>query len=436
MATPGRRPVVPTRRERTERPQRGKAGVVRRPPRKGDEAAAEVERIKTAGDIYRSQVKSDQYEAKIGKRGDVPFSIGPVSPVRLRKINMMVYGDYGFGKTTFAASADDVPSMRDVLFINIDSGTMSVTNRRTMDFIDVDQYAQIARIFEFLGLHCYYRDQKPMNIEKMLEYERQLKSQIVPEEDQTPDASGHTDPERTWFVEQRLRSGKPMDEPYIYRTVILDSISELHKLLVYKFTGIDITNVRLDEETEKMDEWAAAQELFRLMVRAYRALAMNTIFVSAQAIEPSERNKRKNPKAGQILPKLAGQVSGDVAGFVDIVGFLELIRNEEGGEIRRLYLGAGYESWISKHRFENLPDLEYVDNPTLASILDLARKDAELNGSSEPIQQPQRGSVPPSRNSQRADSPDSGSHADPPSSGGSRRGPARGRRDSSNRVRR
>lgn len=349
----------------------------------GAPAEAEVQVIQSAAALYRQKMRADQAAAASGRKATVPFSIGPVSPVHVRKLNMMIYGDYGFGKTTFAGSADDVPSMRDVLFINIDSGTMSVTNRRTMDFIDVDHYDQIARIFEFLSLHCYYRDQKPRNVEKLLEYERELKSGLVPLEDQTPDESGSTDPERTWFVEQRLRSGKPMDEPYIYETVIIDAISELHKLLIYKFTGVDITTAKLDEEVEKMDSWQAAQELFRLMVRAFRTLRLHTIFVSAQAIEPSERNKRRNPKAGQALPKLAGQMAGDIAGFVDIVGFLELIRTEEGGETRRLYLGAGYEGWISKHRFENLPDLDYVDNPTLNSLIELARKDAEAHGTSQ-----------------------------------------------------
>jgi len=304
------------------------------------------------------------------------FTIGPVKPVGERFINVMVYGPYGHGKTTFAASAEGEASMRDVLFINAESGDMSLTGHRSLDIITINKYDQLARIFEFLTLHCRLRDSGETG--RLLELERELKASPVSVEDQT----GTPDPNRTWFEEQRLRTGKPMGEPYLYRTVVLDSISELHKYLIYKFTGVDIGRTKLDEEIEKMEEWQPAQELFRLLIRSFRDLPMNSIFVAAESIEPDRRNKVRNPHAGQSLPKLAGQMAGDVAGFIDIVGYL--VREITGGETHRyLYLGAGYEGWISKHRFENLPNLEYVEDPTLSSLIDLARKDAEHNGASQ-----------------------------------------------------
>jgi hypothetical protein len=301
----------------------------------------------------------------------------------------MIYGPYGHGKTTWAATAEDVESMRDVLFINAESGDMSLTNRRALDVVNINRYDQLARIFDYLTLHCKWRDEG--NIDKLLEYERQLKATVIPEADQTPPTKAG----RTWFEEQRIRLGKPMDEPFLYRTAILDSISELHKYLIYKFTGVDIGKTKLDDEMEKMEDWQVAQEMFRLLVRSFRDLPMNTIFVSAEAIEPAERNRRRNPLAGQSLPKLAGQMAGDVAGFIDIVGYFLREIGKDGEIKRRLYLGAGYEGWISKHRFENLPNLEYVDNPTLASLIDLARKDAD-NGTSQSAYtgQPIRRTVP------------------------------------------
>jgi len=333
-------------------------------------------------------------EPPVERKVVLPFIIGPVQPVDERYLNVMVYGPYGHGKTTFGASALDVPAMRDVLFINAESGTMSLTSRRDLDTININKYDQLARIFEYLTVHCKYRDEG--NVERLLEYERRYKSGIIPVKDQTTPV----DPARTWFEEQRLRTGKPMDEPYIYHTVVLDSISELHKYLVYKFTGVDIGKTKLDEELEQMESWQVAQEMFRLLVRSFRDLPMHTIFVSGESIEPAERNRRRNPHAGQALPKLAGQMAADVAGFIDIVGYL--VREiEAGGDTHRyLYLGAGYEGWISKHRFENLPDLEYVENPTLASLIDLARKDAEHGTSVTRPAAPSR-TVTPSRNTAR-----------------------------------
>lgn len=338
----------------------------------------------------------------IERKAVQPFTIGPVEPIGVRRINMMVYGPYGHGKTTFAASAENEPSMQDVLFINAESGTMSLTSHRSLDTININKYDQLARIFEYLTLHCKWRDEG--NTEKLLEYEQRLKAGIVPLSQQTaPAVEG-----RTWFEEQRIRTNKPLDEPYLYRTVILDSLSELHKYLVYKFTGVDIGKTKLDEELEQMESWQTAQEMFRLLIRSFRDLPMHVIFVASENIEPAERNKRRNPHAGQALPKLAGQMAADVAGFIDIVGYL--VREiEPGGDTHRyLYLGAGYEGWISKHRFENLPDLEYVENPTLTSLIDLARKDAENAPSpsrtstpSSPVTSSRNASRPAASNSRR-----------------------------------
>lgn len=326
--------------------------------------------------IVTAKAKAVEKVAKVTQleKASRAFKITRVRPVDKRTINALVYGPYGHGKTTFAGSAEEVPSMRDVLFINAESGDMSLTSHRTLDVISINKYDQLARIYEYLVLHCMWRDEG--NVEKLLEWERELKSEIIPLDEQTEP----TDPDRTWFEEQRLRAGKPMDEPFLYRTVILDSLSEMHKYLVYKFTGVDISTTPLDEEIERMEEWQSAQELFRLLIRSFRDLPMSVIFVSAEDIR--EPNRKKGERKATALPKLAGQMAGDVAGFIDLVGYL--VREiEAGGETHRyLYLGAGYEGWISKHRFENLPDLDYVTDPNLASLIDLARKDAEAHGTS------------------------------------------------------
>lgn len=43
--------------------------------------------------------------------------------------NLLVYGDPGAGKTTFAAGAQDHPDMADVLFANKEGGTLSIAHR-------------------------------------------------------------------------------------------------------------------------------------------------------------------------------------------------------------------------------------------------------------------------------------------------------------------
>lgn len=439
--------AAPTARQR-ERGARDRARVRRgvRPGGVGEieKAAARIEAA-TASIPQPGSTKAGLRQAVkavgAGQRKGAAFQMGPVQPVGRRFINMMLYGGYGFGKTTFAGSADDVASMRDVLFVNADSGTMSLTSRTTMDFVDVSHYDQVARIYEFLVIHIYWRDQLLTNPEEakkqLLDLEKEFKANAIPIEDQIVLDDWPADPERTWFVEQRLRSGRPMDEPFIYRTVIFDSLSEIHKYLVYKFTGVDLNVVDLSEEVEKMESWQPAQELFRLFIRSMRQLAINSIFVCAEEMGTrNESDRKKGRRPGVAYPKLAGQMAGDVAGFVDIVGYLDKEVDEEGGKTKRyLYLGAGYEGWISKHRFENLPDLDYLEDPTISSLLDLARKDAEAHGTSGTRSSSPVVTVAPSVKraqpvtAQRrvsAANPSSGSR----SSGGARRG-----RDSVRRVR-
>lgn len=333
-----------------------------------------------------------------------PFQITYVRPVGSRPLNMLIYGPFGHGKTTFGGSALDVASMRDVLMIDADSGDMSLTSRRDLDIIKINKWDTLGRILEFLVKHCYLRDQG--KFDELLELEKFYKSDLVPISDQT----APVDPNRTWFEEQRIRTGKPMDEPYVYRTTLIDTLSECYKYLIYKYTGVIIGKTKITEDVERMEEWQSAQELFRLFIRSFRDLAMNVIFICAENIEPEMKNNKRNKRAGQALPALAGQMATGVATFLDIVGYL--VREDlEGGEKHRyLYLGAGYEGWISKHRFENLPDLEYVEDPTLSSIIDLARKDAEAHGTSSAPRAVEAQSEP-TRRTTRSVSPQRGSAA-------------------------
>ena len=57
---------------------------------------------------------------------------------RPRTLNMLLYGAQGVGKTVFAASAQDVPDMKDVLFIDIEGGGLSIDDRPMMGLEPVE----------------------------------------------------------------------------------------------------------------------------------------------------------------------------------------------------------------------------------------------------------------------------------------------------------
>ena len=72
---------------------------------------------------------------------------------RERYLKMLVYGNYGVGKTTLACTACSVPNMQDVLMINAEAGDLSVTEF-DLDEITVRNFATLGRINEFLRQHC------------------------------------------------------------------------------------------------------------------------------------------------------------------------------------------------------------------------------------------------------------------------------------------
>jgi len=270
-----------------------------------------------------------------------PFQIVRTSPSE-KYLKMLIYGDYGAGKTTLAATALDVPEMNDLLFINAESGDLSLP--KGMDKVDVKDYATLARVFEFLRAHTRYRD--------------------------AGDIKRMTD------LEARLR-GEPVSEPKVYHTVIVDSLTEVQTYLMYQLLNLDIDNWALDvtPESPEYKEWGQSSEMIQLLVRTFRDLPMHVIFVcSAQEVSDDRNRLLKRPN-------LPGKLAGKVQGFLDVVGYLDTAPDKDGNVIRRLWMQPGTRLFQAKHRFRNHPDLKYIDNPTLSDLFNLT-KESKTNASS------------------------------------------------------
>lgn len=62
-------------------------------------------------------------------------------------VNMLIYGAPGVGKTTFAASAQDSPYGKDVLFIDVEGGVRSIADRADVSIYRPDDFDQIRQVF-------------------------------------------------------------------------------------------------------------------------------------------------------------------------------------------------------------------------------------------------------------------------------------------------
>lgn len=234
-----------------------------------------------------------------------------VVPVQQRAqfINILIYGDSGVGKTTLAGSADACPDLRPALVIDFEGGTESLV--RTFPKV------QQVRVTTWKEMQAVYDE---------------------------------------------LRLSK-----HGFSTVILDSLTEIQKFNMYSIME-ELMDRRpdMDPDVPSMREWGKNLEQMRRFVRAFRDLPMNTIFTAL-------KKEDKNDKTGMVttLPSLSGKLSGEVAAFLDIVGFYYVKRIGSGEEARdvRLLLTAKTETIVAKDRTRQLPMV--VEEPTMQKLFDL-----------------------------------------------------------------
>lgn len=265
-------------------------------------------------------------------------------------LNMVIYGPYGSGKTTLFATAADVKEMRDVLYIDIESGAMtiqdsdriSVEGKKHISRIRVKSFRQMSKVHEFLKSHCRLRDKEDEDsIKKLIALEAKFRG---------------VDP-------------KAIKVPKRYHTVGIDSLSELDQLTMYELLGLPSPeDIKLDEVLNDNDMEVADWPIFRknnqmlqLIIRAYRDLPVNFIAVCHAGYIQDETKKM------HYAPGLTGKLSAQVQGFVDIVGYLKVGQATEKGEApRRLYVQptGNFDAKNRKAAFKE----SYFDNPTMQDI--------------------------------------------------------------------
>lgn len=258
-----------------------------------------------------------------------------------RYLKMMIYGDYGTGKTFLAGTAADVKEMSDVLLISIEAGDMSLSTRTNIDIVDIKSYKQLARVFEFLKIHLQLRDSG--DDAKLAKLQKRFTGMA----EDTP---------------------LPRSELRKYRTVVLDSLSEAQKYVMYQLLGIDPLTSKLDEEPTpaQFKEWGQGGEMIRLLVRGLRDLPINVILVSSQ------KTKEDDLKRIHISPNLPGGLANDVQGFMDIVGLYRMVSATPEGEntprmVRRLFISP-IGRFQAKSRLQGLNGITHLDDPTIATI--------------------------------------------------------------------
>lgn len=282
------------------------------------------------------------------------FKIAPVVSEKRDKIEdhwlkMLVYAKYGVGKTYLAGTAVEVPSMCPVLLLNAEKGHLTLASGREsfkhIQRIDINDYEDFSRVTEYVEAFARLRELgTPKAMAAILELER------------------------------HFRGDPSLEEPTMWRTVIIDSLSEIDRLDLNALIGSE-EDTPLDEElpAEEWGEFKMNKRRIESAMRKYRNMAMHVIFICARNWTEETKAEVKTKK---YAPALTGQLSQSVQGFVDIVGHLTLSKVEGASAgtrssskvTRRLHVQATGK-WDAKCRFSAY-DRPHFDNPTMRSILE------------------------------------------------------------------
>lgn len=281
-------------------------------------------------------------QAQVAQSGAAPFRISPRRNFNDRYLKMIVYGPFGTGKSTLAASSVDVPTMRDVIMIDAESGDLVLEDNpriklaEQVEHVRVTNFIQVARVQEFLKAHCFKRDAN--DVAGMRRVEAMLKG--VPESE--------------------------IAEPKRFRTVIIDSLTEIEAYCMYGLLKVNegelLTGSAEEIDVARFDEFRKNNMMVQVLVRALRDLPMHVIFVCSQQYTQDEL------KRFHYGPAMTGKLASQIQGFVDIVGFLKAGQvNEQGIAPRRLFVQP-VERFDAKCRRASFRG-SYFDDPTMLSIM-------------------------------------------------------------------
>jgi len=270
------------------------------------------------------------------------FRIRPITK-REHHLKLLIYGNYGVGKTHLAGTSSEQSSMRDVLLINAESGDMTLEEFDHIDEVTVTNFNTLARVYEFVKAHC----------------ESRVKG----------------DDERLAVLQERF-FGEPVGEDHItrlrrYNTVIIDSLSEVNQYCLNQLLGVT-ASTKLDEDpmAAEFKEYKQNHTMMLRFVRAFRDLPMHVIFTAAEAYVQDEMKRQ------HFTPEMTGKLSKQIQGFMDMVGYYVMgtpteLEGKPGEKVvpRRLFVMPNmHGKHDAKHRYVRFKG-SHFDNPSIPKIL-------------------------------------------------------------------
>jgi phage nucleotide-binding protein len=195
------------------------------------------------------------------------------TPDQIEYLNLLVYGEFGVGKTYLCGTAQDHPMTSPILLLDVEGGTVTLRRRKDIHVVQLRSLRQIEKLHEKLRVNN----------------------------------NGY------------------------YKTVVIDSLTELADLDMREVMR-KMYRDRPDRDPDVADkrEWGIVRTHMRRIVRAFKDLPMNTI-MTALLLQDKDDITGKTT----FYPSLSGKMRTEVPGFFDVVGYMSSqIKEEE--TIRRI----------------------------------------------------------------------------------------------------
>ena len=246
------------------------------------------------------------------------------------KMNILIYGDPGVGKTHLAGTAQDHPGMRNVHVFNIDGGMMTLAQRGDIRASDV-------RSLEDLENELY----------KIANHD--------------PEYAG-------------------------VNTIVIDNVTELQTLNLEAIVREEIRQSKKNKTTKReslddiwVDDYGKSTKQIARILRGFRDLPMHKIYIAHRA----DKLRKGTQTVEETKPSLTQKLGTAVAGYMDFVWYLYTdtvveadANGNEVGALHRYLLTQPFEHFLAKTRGEEFARYlgMVVQDPSLAQIYELYLK--------------------------------------------------------------